>query len=571
MLRRLDIRHLAIIESLTLDIHRGLSVLTGETGAGKSIIVGALNLVLGGRASSEVVRTGCEAAEVSALFDRPDDPDISRMLDEIGIAREERELLVRRQVHAEGRSRAWLNDRPVTVGALGDIAQRLVDISGQHQHQSLLRVENHLLLLDRYGNLDALRAGVGERYAHLRRMSDERRRLAEGIAQRQERSDFLRFQLDELKKAAVKPNEDEELNAERNLLRHAEAIREGLNEAHERLLSDGSVIAQCVRAERALDSVTRHFPGVEPLRLRLESARLELEDIAQSLMPMLRNVEADPQRLEEIESRLALLGRLLRKHGPTCTELLAKMNAMRSELEQLERGDYALEEMDRAIEQAARQTLVVAEELSRKRTDAARRLSAAIVTELKDLGMPKTRFLVAVEPRPEAGDETLSADGKAIGPTGIDLVEFRFSPNPGEDVKPLARIASGGELSRVMLAIKCVLLEHDPVAVSIFDEVDSGIGGVVAQKVGEKIRQLSGRRQVLCITHLPQIAAYGDHHLRVTKSSRQGRTFTQVERLDDAGAVVEELARMMTGEALGEASRQAAEELRRHATRDRRA
>jgi DNA repair protein RecN (Recombination protein N) len=567
MLRRLTIRHFAIVDSLSLDLDEGLSVLTGETGAGKSIIVGALNLVLGGRALSEVVRTGCDSAEVSALFDRPADPAINRMLDDLGLTPDETELLFRRQVFIEGRSRAWLNDRPITVMVLGDIAGRLVDISGQHQHQSLLRVDNHLLLLDRFGELDGRRAEVGARYERLRALEHERRALLDGIARRQERSDFLRFQLDELEKAQVKPDEELDLERERGLLRHAEAIREGLSESQSRLSGEAAAVAACVRAERALGATTRYLPEAEGLVKRLESARLELEDIGHTLSGLLRKTDSNPRRLDDIESRLALLARLLRKHGPTTRDLSAKRDAMRAELEKLEHGDEALTALSRQVTAASAHVLEAARILSQERLLAAQKLSKAIIAELNDLGMPKTQFSVTVEPRLETGEDGLSTDGVVVGPNGIDLIEFRFSPNPGEALKSLARIASGGELSRVMLAIKCVLLEHDPVSLSVFDEVDSGIGGSVAQKVGEKIRDLSGARQVICITHLPQIAAYGDRHFLVSKSSRKGRTFSQVDVLAAESAVFEELARMMAGEALGEAALNAARDLREHARR----
>ncbi|RJO64102.1 MAG: DNA repair protein RecN [Myxococcales bacterium] len=562
MLRQLAIRNFAIIESLDLDFSPGLTVLTGETGAGKSILVGALALVLGGRASADLLRTGSEEAEVAARFDWPDDADLRTRLDELGVPAGD-ELMLRRQVQREGKSRAWVNDRPITVGVLAQLAGRLVDISSQHQHQSLLNVENHRLLLDRAGGLEAQVADVGLRYAALMELVRKRRRLAEAQGQRAEREAFLRFQIDEIEKAGVQPGEEKALQEQRQTLRHAEQIKAALDEALTVLDGQPSAGALAIKAERALNQAAQHLPSVGDLARRLESARIEIEDVAESVRSLGDKLDADPGRLEEIEDRLALLSRLLKKHGPTTEELLAKTERMRGELAEMEDVEGALADLDKKLKAAESSALAAAEDLSGRRRDAALALGKKVEAELASLGMRKTAFQVSVRPR-SGSEETVSAGGRALGPQGLDEVEFLIAPNVGETPRPLARIASGGELSRVMLAIKGVLLASDPVDVSIFDEVDAGIGGAVAQMVGKKIHGLARARQVICITHLPQIAAYADQHSRVEKEARKGRTYTRVATLDEREERVREVARLMAGEAAGEASLEAARELLAH-------
>ncbi len=562
MLRKLMIRNFAIIEALELELGDGLTVLSGETGAGKSILVGALHLVLGGRASSDAVRTGCDSAEISAIFDPSEETGIRERLQQLGIDVKE-PLVLRRQIQREGRSGAWLNDHPVTVATLGQLAEALVDISGQHQHQSLLKEENHLLLLDRSGDLEGVRDRVAKRYEALLNLVKEREKLLQAASKREEQIDFLNFQLAELEQAQIKPGEERELAEERDRARYAEAIQAGLSAAETLLNGERAVASQCSRAERELERIALMLPELGPLLERLRSARLELEDVAASLDGLNRQATVQPGRLDEIEDRLALLGRLMRKHGSTTEAVLEKQEQMRAQVERLSDVDASMKQLDQAVEKAGSQALSLARELSEKRMQAAETLAARIEAELADLGMTRTRFAVSVTPRIEKETDDIETDGQRLGRTGLDEVRFLISPNVGEDLRPLSRIASGGELSRVMLAAKCVLLAKDPVALSVFDEVDAGIGGDIAAMVGRKIRQLSRERQVICITHLPQIAAYGDKHLQVMKSTRKGRTYSQVLALQDQSAREMELGRMMTGSSGGDAAQQAAKELLR--------
>ncbi len=565
MLRRLSIRNFAIIEHLEQEFHGGLSVLTGETGAGKSIIIGALNLLMGGRASAELVRSGFESATVAAWFDRPEDAELERRLEELGLGAEA-ELVFRREIRAEGRSRAWLNDRPVSVGVLGEIAARFVDISGQHQHQSLLRTENHLFLLDRFARLDALRETVSGLYAELLLRVRERERLLQASKNRREREDYLAFQVSELEKADPKAGEEAALEGERGLLRNAEKIRENLQAALSCFESDPGLSGLCLRAERYLERGAEHAPEIGTLASRLGSARLELEDVEEALARFLGSLDADPGRLDEVEERLARLSRLGRKHGCTADELPEKLAAMRRELSEVRDVDDILEEMDARIRAASEAALAEALKLSEKRRKAAKTLSGEIEGRLSGLGMARARFRINVSPRAEGAEDGVSTRNRNLCATGLDEVEFLFGPNVGEALKSLAKIASGGELSRVMLAIKSVLLDLDPVELSVFDEADAGISGAVAQEVGARIRELSERRQVVCITHLPQVAAWASRHYRVEKTEEDGRTFTRIVDLLEKSDRVAELARLMSGSAAGNAARKAAEELLRRSS-----
>jgi len=560
MLQRISIRQFAIIESLDLEPGEGLTVLTGETGAGKSILVGALNLVLGGRATPELIRTGFDFAEVSAVFDLPDNNDVAKLLAEIGVE-SDGELLFRRQVKKTGRSRAWLNDRPVSVKTLGDLAELLVDIAGQHQHQSLMAVENHLLLLDRFGKLEPIRNKVTAKYNELLELIRKRDEFQKKVIQTAEREEFLKFQLKELENADIRFGEEDQLITERNLLRNAETINDSLSIVFQMLSSENASINFCSKAENSLEKISDKLPQVAELGARLQSARLELEDIGETVKALLYQAKSDPARLDEVESRLAKIKRLLQKHGPTTEDLIRKVEEMKDELAEMGSLDEILDDFKQRISQTADEAMKIAKDLSKKRKKVAKVLSKGIEQQLADLSMEKTRFEVRVANKSSLSDNDVAANGSALGANGIDDVEFMISPNQGETLKPMTKIASGGELSRVMLAIKSVLMERDPVETSIFDEVDAGIGGEVAKDVGLKIKQLAQKRQVICITHLPQIVVYGDNHYKVKKTSKNGRTYSDVVELGLLKEREEEVARMMTGESKTKASVNAAREL----------
>jgi DNA repair protein RecN (Recombination protein N) len=538
MLRFLSIRNLAVIEEAEVDFDAGLSVLTGETGAGKSILVEAVGLLLGGRASPELVRTGEESAVVQAMFDDGDGG----------------ETLVRREVTSQGRSRAFVNGALVTAGALRELGSRLVDLHGQHEHQALLDPQTHLDLLDRFAGLDGTRRQVAESFdawQSARAARDEMRDLA---SQRAARLELIEFQLAELDRVNPRAGEDEELSALRTLLSSAERVRRLADESYEILYDrDDAVLAGLGQVWRrvgelaALDS--RFAPYVEAR----DGVKSQLEDLAAFLRGYAASIDASPARLQEVEDRLAALDRLKRKHGPTLGDVLEKHRALRAEQTGL--GSVAERLADAEAECASRAEvyLAAARALSAERRQAATRFAKALVEQLRDLAMEHTRFdvrfLEGWPPPPERWTVR-----------GIDVGEFYVSPNPGEELRPLARIASGGEMSRIMLGIKSLASIDAAGKTLVFDEVDSGVGGRVADAVGVKLQALGKNFQVLCITHLPQIAACGQQHYRISKRVEAGRTLTGVERLGRSEREVE-LARMLGGALVTEATRTSAKEM----------
>jgi DNA repair protein RecN (Recombination protein N) len=537
MLRFLSIQNLAVIEAVTVDFHPGLSVLTGETGAGKSILVGAVGLLLGERASADLVRSGADAATVQAVFDGPDG----------------RELVVRREVTAQGRSRAFIDGSLVTANALRELGAGLVDLHGQHEHQALLDPEIHLDLLDEYAALGGARGVVSAAFASLqdaRTARDATRRTQEQRAARQE---LLEFQLAELDRAAPRRGEDEELASLRALLASAERVRRLSDESYDLLYDrDEAVLAVLGQVWKRVDELAGLDSRFAPYLEQRDTIKSQLEDLASMLRGYAASIDASPARLQEVEDRLALLERLKRKHGPTLDDVVSRHEAMRGELSVLASAGERLADAERAVQVKEADYLREASNLSGLRQAAARRLARDLERELCDLAMAQTRFDVVFAEGPQ--------DRQRWTASGTDVAEFYVSTNPGEELRPLARIASGGEMSRIMLAIKNLASLDKPGKTLIFDEVDSGIGGRVADAVGRKMRALGGAFQVLCITHLPQIASFGHNHYRIEKRVHQGRTTTTVERLDRPGRE-EELARMLGGSLVTDAARQGAREM----------
>lgn len=547
MLRFLRIRRLAVIDAVEVEFGPGFNVLTGETGAGKSMLVEAVGLLLGGRASADLVRTGEETAAVEALFDCDGE-----------------ELLVRREVTAQGRSRAFINDALVTAGALKDLAARLLELHGQHEHQTLLDPATHLEVLDAFGRLEALQVPVSEAFELLRSIDDELKRVRQAVADRDKQLDFLTFQLGEIERAAPRPGEDEELAATRRVLASAERVArlcaEGYAELYE---SDGAALNALGAVWKRVSELAELDPAFRPFVEARTGIKSQLEDLAQYLRRYGEGVDASPARLQQVEERLALLERLKRKYGPTLADVLTRRATLEGELKALEQGDQRAGELERA-RQAARETYVVtARALSDARQKAAGEFARSLERLLSGLAMERTRFDVRFAGASEA----------AWSARGLDEVEFFLSPNVGEEVRPLARIVSGGELSRIMLAIKTLVAGggaglgdgsgRTPSGSApglIFDEIDAGIGGRVADIVGRRLRALGSRSQVLCITHLPQIAAYGDTHYGIRKEVSGGRTRTVVTRLGD-GERIEEVARMLGGEVVSDGLRASAREM----------
>jgi DNA repair protein RecN (Recombination protein N) len=522
MIRFLSVTNLAVIDRLELEFPPDLSVLTGETGAGKSILVGAVGLLIGGRASAELVRTGEETAIVQAVFEGPDG----------------REVIVRREVSSQGRSRAFVDGALVTSAALRDAAGSLVDLHGQHEHQLLLDPAAHLDLLDEFAGLTAERDGVSAAFLHWREIRDERARLAASEQQKASRAEFLAFQLSEIEKSAPRAGEDEELAATRHVLSNADRLQRLCGEAYTALYEgDEAALPALAIVWKKVAELASLDPRFVPYVEAREQVKSQLEDLAFFLRSYAQDIDASPARLQEIEDRLALLERLKKKHGPALADVIAREEALRRELHDIERASERAGVLDAALDAAHAAYRDVARRLSAQRRTAAKEFARVLEKALADLAMPKTRCEVRFAP--DQGEDRWSE-------RGIDAAEFYISPNPGEDLKPLARIASGGELSRVMLALKTIASTDAPGKTLIFDEVDAGIGGAVADVVGARLRLLGDRFQVLCITHLPQIAAYGSTHYRIEKSVRGGRTSTSVARVDGVDRETE-IARMMGG------------------------
>jgi DNA repair protein RecN (Recombination protein N) len=547
MLTDLFIKNFAIIDNLHVQFRPGLNVLTGETGAGKSIIVDAVNLVLGGRASAELIRTGEEDGSVEALFDLAPHPAILAGLAETGIECDG-ELLVKRVISRSGRNRVFIGGGLSTIAVLTDLAPRLINIYGQHESQTLLKPDNHLLLLDGFASLVPLREEFAAIFAVYRQTQAAIGRLAEGEREAERRIDLLAFQSEEIGRAALSPDEEEELARERQLLAHAEKLLQQSQGAYDALYGeDGSILGRLGRVVAGVGEIKTIDGKLEGVFELLNGGFLQLEDAALALRDYAAGVEADPQRLQALDDRLDLIHRLKKKYAPTVAEIIAYKEEIDRELVQLRGREVTRGELDGRLRELAEEISVKGEDLSARRIEAARLLKGAMEKELHELAMKNALFEVALEKL---------AEPRA---SGLERAEFLFSPNPGEAPKPLARIASGGELSRLMLALKQVHPESD-VPTLVFDEVDTGIGGATSALVGEKLQRVARRQQVLCITHLPQVAACADHHFRVEKRVEGGRTRTFVAPLEGEERV-REMARMLGGVKVTEKTMEHAREM----------
>jgi DNA repair protein RecN (Recombination protein N) len=559
LLAQLTVRNVVLIERLVLELAPGFNVVTGETGAGKSMVVDALSLVLGGRARPDLVRGGAEEAEVEALFELSPGSRAAAKLEAAGIP-SERELVVRRVVQAEGRSRAYVNGRLCTAAQLAEIAADLCDIASQHESVSLTDPGTHVEYLDAFGRLEGDRVRVAEQVDALAEVLRELEAASAQERGRAERDDFLRWQMREIDELEPRDGEETELEHERGRLRHAEKLQAATRRAAERLYEgEGAICDELGRLASELDQAAGIDGSLAPLARTVESARGELSDAARALARYAETVEASPERLAEVEERAFRLQKLLRKHGPTTADLLAYRAGLARELASLESASERVGELEAEKSRRAAEAGTAARALSRKRRDAAEKLADAIGRELSQLGMGRARVVVDVQPTASAGDALL-VDGARLTRAGIDRVEFLIAPNRGEEPRPLRRIASGGELSRALLALKRVLADQGPAGTYVFDEVDAGVGGAVAEVIGRSIADIARHRQVLCITHLPQIAALADAHFVVDKTESRGRTHTSVKRLEQAERV-EEIARMIGGIKVGDATRRAAAEL----------
>ena len=522
MLRFLGVRHLAVIDRLEVEFEPGLNVLTGETGAGKSVLVEAVDLLLGGRASADLVRTGESAATIQAVFETPDG----------------REVIVRRELSAQGRSRAFVNDALATSGALRELGATLVDLHGQHEHQTLLDPAQHVILVDAFAGHDSLASDVASAFEAWRQAAGALDRTRLDDREKQARIEMASFQLDEIVKVAPREGEDERLDADRARLASADRLARLSTEAYAALYEgEGAAIDTLAGVWKRLDELAALDPAFAEHAAQREEVRSRLEDVAFALRDYASELDASPERLQKVEDRLAALERLKRRYGPSLADVLARRAALEDELEQLGASGDRAAKLERVEAERRQAFLDAAGRLSDARVAAARALDTALQDRLQELAMPHARVDVRVAPQRQP--EQWSA-------RGIDLVEFFLSPNPGEELRPLAKIASGGELSRIMLALRTLATPDEPGRTLVFDEVDAGIGGAAADAVGERLQALGARYQVLCITHLPQIAARGDVHFQIEKAVRDGRTVTTLTRLD-APARVAEIGRMIAG------------------------
>jgi DNA repair protein RecN (Recombination protein N) len=561
VLVQLSVRNVALIERLTVELSSGFNVLTGETGAGKSMLVDALALVLGGRARPDLLRSGAEEAEVEALFELAPGSRALARLEAAGIPCE-RELVVRRVVQGrqELRSRAYVNGRLCTAAQLAAIAADLCDIASQHESVSLTDPSTHVEYLDAFGGLDARRIEVGAHVEALARVDDELQATLARERGRSEREGFVRWQMAEIDELAPREGEETELEHERARLRHAERLEAATRRAAERLYEgEGAICDELARLAAELEQAASVDGSLASYAHTIQSARAELSDAARALQHYADGVEASPARLAQVEERSFALRKLLQKHGPTTADLLSYREELAKEIESFatasDRASALQTEKDERMARAAE----AARSLSRGRRDAADALADAIGAQLAQLGMGRARVVVEVTPS-GASAGALVVDGARLARSGIDHVEFLIAPNRGEEPRPLRKIASGGELSRALLALKRVLAEKGPAGTYVFDEVDSGVGGAVAEVIGRSIAEIAKHRQVLCITHLPQIAALADTHYVVDKSEVRGRTHASVRRLS-RGERVGEVARMIGGIKVGDAARKAAAEM----------
>lgn len=560
MLKELNIKNFAIIDQLRVEFTAGLNVFTGETGAGKSIVVDALNLALGERANVEMIRTGCQEATVEAAFDLGSRAmkQAAALLSEQGIEMQAGEdLIVRRVLSAAGKNKIYINGSLANLATLNALGANLADIHGQHEHQSLLSLDRQRELLDSFGGLEGLRDEVAAGFARLMEVRKDLAKLESGERDRAQREDLLRFQKNEIEAAMLKPGEDAELAQEQKVLANAEKLAGLCSLVDETLYtSDESVLANLKKTINGMEEILEIDARLAGAIELCKSGRAQLEEAAREISSYCSNMEFDPGRLEEINERLDTIQKMKKKYGSAIEDILAFGLNAAAELDRMERRGEEIDRCKSEIQAIKFGLTDKANELTAKRSAAARDLEKKVEAELGNLGMKKTKFTIAIAQ--EQGGDTF--DGHRLWPHGADRVEFLIAPNPGEEPKPLAKIASGGELSRIMLALKTLLVEGDNVPTVVFDEVDAGIGGAVAEEVGKKLKRVAAKRQVFCITHLPQIASLADSHFGVSKSVKNDRTSTDV-RLLGARERVDEVARMLGGKTITDATIKHAEEM----------
>ena len=532
MLTSLKIENVAIIESAAIEFGCGLNVLTGETGAGKSIVIDSINAILGERTSREIIRTGAQSAKVYAVFEDVNEK-VKAFLDENGIDCEDGVLIINRTLNRDGKNICRLNGAPVTVSMLRELGGELIDIHGQHDSQSLLSPEKHCGFVDGFAENADLISDYREKYRRLCEIRNSLKKLTTDESSKSQRIDFLTYQIDELEKSDITPGERDELKARKALINNSQKVMESLNTAYMALKADGAGIDMISNAESEISNASEYMESLGEASEKITDIRYELDDIAELVRDAMSEIEFDPSELDDIEERLDLLYRLSKKYGETEEEMLDYLAKAREELDSIAFSEEKVKELQKQEKTALAEAEAAADRLTESRKTAGEKLSKAICSELEFLDMPNVRFVAKIE------DIGLTENGR-------DSVEFLISANVGEEPKPLAKIASGGELSRIMLAIKNVLAETDGVDTMIFDEIDTGVSGRAAQKIAMKLRSASKGRQVICVTHLAQIAAQGDVHLYISKSVSDGKTYTNIKSLIEEERV-SEIARIMGG------------------------
>ncbi|KPL01246.1 MAG: hypothetical protein AMJ91_00930 [candidate division Zixibacteria bacterium SM23_73_3] len=562
MLKNLRIRNYALVDQMKVEFQPGLNIITGATGAGKSIIVGAANLALGERASLDVVRSGFDTASIEAVFKLPDDRPLKELLVKLGMIPQDDLIIIRREISGKGQSRCLLNDRQVTLGSLKSIGDRLADLHGQHQHQSLLNVDRHIEYLDHYGYLDEILSRVSGTFGLLRKKQKELEDLKASKKMDEERRELYQFQIQEIEKASLRPDEEEKLAQKRKVLENVESLFElSSNLYHQLYESDGSILAKLASLSKELKKNIHTDSRLKEPAENLESCVIGLQEVSRFVEDYKGGLEFDPEKLEMIRERLNLLHTLKKKYDKTIGEILAYKEQIERERGKIDNKDETINELEKEIERFSQIFQKECSLLSEQRKAKASELSKKIQKALIGLGMDKTRFQVRISQREDANG-LINVDVKRYfaDAKGMDQVEFFVSPNPGEELKPLAKIASGGEISRIMLALKSILAKTDQVETMIFDEIDVGIGGEVASAVGKSLKDLASSLQVIVITHLQQIASQADHHFKVFKENVKGRTVTKIKRLDKEERV-NEIARMISGEKISQLTLRQAKEM----------
>ena len=562
MLRELAIKNFAIIDDLKIAFDEGLSIRSGETGAGKSIIINAVNLLLGSRAAAGLIRSGEETAELEALFAVSPQSSVAALMGDYDLDPAEG-LLIRRIISRSDRHKIYINGRLGTIGMLTSLTENLASISGQHAHQGLLKEEQHLMILDQLGGLNGMRDAVHQSYHAILPLLRELQQLLTAGREQAERIQLLEFQHQEITDAGVAPDEDSLLEQERNRLKNSEALYQAVFTGIEELYhADGAIVERLVAVKKTLAKVSQVDRQLLAPAEKLAEMTYQLEDISQDLRQYLDAIPMDDRRLEEVEARLDRLNRLKRKYGGTLDAVFAKRDAIENELAEIENISKKIDATRQRLGELHDHLVQAATALSAKRRATAALLARKVVAELATLEMARTEFNVALDTIPAGGtsDPYLTAEGRAITETGFDRAVFLIAPNVGEPLKPLSSIVSGGELSRVVLALKAILAQTESVETIVFDEVDAGIGGSVAEVVGRKLAALARHHQIICITHLPQIAKFGHHHFGISKHVSRGRTRTLIKRLAYADRI-QELARMLGGETITQATLNHAREL----------